>query len=160
MGGLSLASSWLFSAAWGLESLLDLPYHPLAGIFISSETPKEREPMKSFRVVRSQSQISTDSRRSLSEGFNLLQNKHIHNTLSCLHHGKHQHAHSLCLKQTASLFSFLCQIVVLYTSKLQKLCLDQESINTDPRQLILCVHTHTHTHIYICGFEPFIMMYK
>lgn len=50
----------------------DFSYHPLAGIFISSETPKEREPMKSFRVVRSQSQISTDSRRSLSEGFNLL----------------------------------------------------------------------------------------
>lgn len=87
-GGVSLASSRLLSAAWGLESLLDLPYHPLAGIFISSETPKEREPMKSFRVVRSQSQISTDSRRSLSEGFNLLQkNKHVHNTLSCLHRG-------------------------------------------------------------------------
>ena len=51
---------------------LSLPHHPLAGIFISSETPKERDPMKSFRVVRSQSQISTDSRRSLSEGFNLL----------------------------------------------------------------------------------------
>lgn len=77
-----------------------LPYHPLAGIFISSETPKEREPMKSFRVVRSQSQISTDSRRSLSEGFNLLQ-RQTHTqyikTSQTWHLGR-QDANSLCLK--------------------------------------------------------------
>lgn len=53
-------------------SLFRNSYHPLAGIFISSDTPKERDPMKSFLVVRSQSQTSTDNRRSLSVGFNLL----------------------------------------------------------------------------------------
>lgn len=53
-------------------SLFRNSYHPLAGIFISSDTPKESDPMKSFLVVRSQSQTSTDNRRSLSVGFNLL----------------------------------------------------------------------------------------
>jgi len=47
-------------------------YHPSTACFWSSEMPKEREPMKSFLLVRSQSQISTDSRRSLSASFNLL----------------------------------------------------------------------------------------
>lgn len=41
---------------------------------MSSDTPKERAPMKSFLVVRSQSHTSTDSRRSLSVGFSLLYN--------------------------------------------------------------------------------------
>lgn len=48
-------------------------YQPQTGDFISSETPKERAPMKSFLVVRSQSHTSTDSRRSLSVAFSLLQ---------------------------------------------------------------------------------------
>lgn len=39
---------------------------------MSSDTPKERAPMKSFLVVRSQSHTSTDRRRSLSVGFSLL----------------------------------------------------------------------------------------
>lgn len=50
-------------------------HHPHAGIFMSSDTPKEREPMKSFRVVRSQSHTSTDNLLSLSVGFNLLQRR-------------------------------------------------------------------------------------
>ncbi len=40
--------------------------------FRSSEMPKDREPIKSFRLVKSQSQISTDSLRSLSDSFRLL----------------------------------------------------------------------------------------
>lgn len=40
---------------------------------MSSETPNDRAPMKSFLVVRSQSHTSIDSLRSLSEGFSLLQ---------------------------------------------------------------------------------------
>lgn len=47
-------------------------YQPQTGDFISSETPKDRAPMKSFLVVRSQSHTSTDSRRSLSVAFSLL----------------------------------------------------------------------------------------
>lgn len=47
-------------------------YQPQTGAFISSDTPKERAPMKSFLVVRSQSHTSTDSLRSLSVGFSLL----------------------------------------------------------------------------------------
>ena len=48
-------------------------YQPQTDDFMSSETPKERAPMKSFLVGLSQSHTSTDSRRSLSEGFSLLQ---------------------------------------------------------------------------------------
>lgn len=39
---------------------------------MSSDTPKERAPMKSFLVVRSQSHTSTDSLRSLSVFLSLL----------------------------------------------------------------------------------------
>lgn len=46
--------------------------HPHVGALMSSETPNDMEPMKSFLVVRSQSQISMDRRRSLSEAFSLL----------------------------------------------------------------------------------------
>lgn len=47
-------------------------YQPQTGDFISSDTPKDSAPMKSLRVVRSQSQTSTDRRRSLSVAFSLL----------------------------------------------------------------------------------------
>lgn len=46
--------------------------HPQCGALISSETPKDMEPMKSFRVVLSQSHTSMDKRLSLSDGFSLL----------------------------------------------------------------------------------------
>ena len=46
--------------------------HPQLGILSSSDTPNDMEPMKSLRVVRSQSHTSTDRRRSLSEAFSLL----------------------------------------------------------------------------------------
>lgn len=42
---------------------------------MSSDTPKERAPMKSFLVVRSQSHTSTDSLRSLSVFLSLLYSK-------------------------------------------------------------------------------------
>ena len=45
---------------------------PSTGSFISSLIPNESEPMKSLREVRSQSQTSTDNRRSLSPGSSLL----------------------------------------------------------------------------------------
>ncbi len=48
------------------------PHHPSTPCFRSSEMPKDREPIKSFRLVKSQSQISTDSLRSLSDSFRLL----------------------------------------------------------------------------------------
>ena len=41
---------------------------------MSSDTPKDKEPMKSFLVVRSQSHTSTDSLRSLSVALSLLEN--------------------------------------------------------------------------------------
>lgn len=47
-------------------------YHPSTPCFCSSEIPKERDPMKSFLLVKSQSQTSTDRRRSLSLSFRLL----------------------------------------------------------------------------------------
>ncbi len=40
---------------------------------MSSDTPNDIDPMKSLRVVLSQSHTSTDSRRSLSAGFSLLE---------------------------------------------------------------------------------------
>lgn len=49
-----------------------LSHHPFTPCFWSSEMPKDREPIKSFRLVKSQSQISTDSLRSLSDSFRLL----------------------------------------------------------------------------------------
>lgn len=39
---------------------------------MSSDTPNDMDPMKSFRVVRSQSHTSMDRRRSLSDAFSLL----------------------------------------------------------------------------------------
>lgn len=42
---------------------------------MSSDTPKDMEPMKSLRVVLSQSHTSTDRRRSLSNAFNLLRTR-------------------------------------------------------------------------------------
>jgi len=50
-------------------------YQPQTDDFISSDTPKDRAPMKSFLVVRSQSHTSTDSLRSLSVGLSLLENR-------------------------------------------------------------------------------------
>lgn len=50
-------------------------YHPSTPCFNSSEIPKDRDPMKSFLLVRSQSQTSTDRRRSLSLSFSLLRNE-------------------------------------------------------------------------------------
>lgn len=44
---------------------------------MSSDTPKDMEPMKSFLVVRSQSHTSMDRRRSLSDAFSLLRT-HTH----------------------------------------------------------------------------------
>lgn len=38
-----------------------------------SDIPKDMEPMKSFREVRSQSQTSISNRRSLSSAFNSLE---------------------------------------------------------------------------------------
>lgn len=46
--------------------------HPAVGALMSSDTPKDMDPMKSFRVVRSQSHTSMDRRRSLSNAFSLL----------------------------------------------------------------------------------------
>lgn len=40
--------------------------------------PKDKEPMKSFLLVRSQSQISTDNRLSLSASFSWLQDTKGH----------------------------------------------------------------------------------
>lgn len=48
-------------------------HHPSTPDFCSSEMPKDKEPMKSFLLVRSQSQISTDNRLSLSASFSWLQ---------------------------------------------------------------------------------------
>ena len=42
---------------------------PSHGIFMTSDIPNDIEPMKSFLDVRSQSQHSTKSLRSLSSGF-------------------------------------------------------------------------------------------
>jgi len=56
---------------------IKIPYHPHTGDFMSSDTPKDIEPMKSLRVVLSQSHTSTDSRRSLSAGFSLLEHTSI-----------------------------------------------------------------------------------
>lgn len=50
-------------------------YHPMAPCFCSSEMPKDMEPMKSFLLVKSQSQISTDRRRSTSVSLSLLTTK-------------------------------------------------------------------------------------
>lgn len=61
-------------------------YQPQTGDFISSETPKERAPMKSFLVVRSQSHTSTDSRRSLSVAFSLLHDTRTTRTSSDFTH--------------------------------------------------------------------------
>lgn len=47
-------------------------HQPHTGALMSSDTPKDMEPMKSLRVVLSQSHTSTDRRRSLSDAFNLL----------------------------------------------------------------------------------------
>ena len=51
---------------------LKITDHPMLGALMSSDTPNDMEPMKSFRVVRSQSHTSTDRRRSLSDAFSLL----------------------------------------------------------------------------------------
>ncbi len=61
-----------------------LTHQPFKGALISSDTPKDMEPMKSLRVVLSQSHTSTDRRRSLSNGFNLLHtNTHEKTHLQC-----------------------------------------------------------------------------
>lgn len=44
-------------------------YQPSTPAFCSSEIPNDRDPMKSFLLVRSQSQISTESLLSLSDSF-------------------------------------------------------------------------------------------
>lgn len=51
------------------------PYHPSTPDFCSSEIPKDKEPMKSFLLVRSQSQISTDNLLSLSASFSWLEGR-------------------------------------------------------------------------------------
>lgn len=66
-----------------------LTHQPHTGALISSDTPKDMEPMKSLRVVLSQSHTSTDRRRSLSDAFNLLQ-KHTHINLR-------KHIYSVCV---------------------------------------------------------------
>lgn len=48
------------------------PYQPSKGPLNSSETPKDMAPMKSLRVVRSQSQTSMERRRSMSPGCRVL----------------------------------------------------------------------------------------
>lgn len=63
--------------------------HPTVGALMSSDTPNDMDPMKSFRVVRSQSHTSMDRRRSLSDAFSLLstytQSRRESNTvMSCL----------------------------------------------------------------------------
>lgn len=50
-------------------------HHPSTPDFCSSEIPKDKEPMKSFLLVRSQSQISTDNRLSLSASFSWLEER-------------------------------------------------------------------------------------
>lgn len=52
--------------------LNDETHQPHTGALMSSDTPKDMEPMKSLRVVLSQSHTSTERRRSLSDAFNLL----------------------------------------------------------------------------------------
>ena len=42
------------------------------GFLMTSEIPKDMEPIKSLRVVRSQSQTAISNRRSLSSGFKSL----------------------------------------------------------------------------------------
>lgn len=72
-----------------------LTHQPHRGALISSDTPKDMEPMKSLRVVLSQSHTSTDRRRSLSDGFNLLHtNMHEKTHLQC--------RESVCLPLTDS----------------------------------------------------------
>lgn len=50
---------------------------PQVGALISSDTPNDMDPMKSLRVVRSQSHTSMERRRSLSAAFSLL-STHTH----------------------------------------------------------------------------------
>lgn len=61
------------AAFWPSHLSIQTSHHPSTPCFCSSDIPKEREPMKSFLLVRSQSQTSTDRRRSLSLSFRLLQ---------------------------------------------------------------------------------------
>ena len=75
--------------------------HPQAGALMSSDTPKDMEPMKSFLVVRSQSHTSTDNLRSLSIIFSLLgevgkaQGERTHtNVHIVLKTHAHTHAHT------------------------------------------------------------------
>lgn len=50
-------------------------HHPSTPSFWSSEMPKDSDPMKSLRLVRSQSHTSTDRRRSLSYSFRWLRDR-------------------------------------------------------------------------------------
>lgn len=54
------------------QDIISSPHHPSTPCFCSSEMPKESDPIKSFRLVKSQSHTSTDRRRSLSLSLSLL----------------------------------------------------------------------------------------
>lgn len=58
-----------------IHSSLFSSHHPSTPSFWSSEIPKDSDPMKSLRLVRSQSHTSTDRRRSLSYSFRWLEEK-------------------------------------------------------------------------------------
>lgn len=65
-------------SACSCRTFPNLPsYHPSMPCFCSSEIPKDRDPMKSFLLVKSQSQTSTERRRSLSLSLRLLKHQRI-----------------------------------------------------------------------------------
>ena len=68
-----LRNSQTYFARLGGENSFESDVGLLAcGFLMTSEIPKDMEPIKSLRVVRSQSQTAISNRRSLSSGFKSL----------------------------------------------------------------------------------------
>lgn len=90
--------------------------------------------MKSFLVVRSQSQISTDSRRSLSEGFSLLQDTHTckHQVILIMVSWEIPPVHDLSLRYRNSIFDSLPGPVKYQPLMLATKALQEELTNYDP----------------------------
>lgn len=84
-------------------------YHPSTLCFWSSEMPKDSDPMKSLRLVRSQSHTSTDRRRSLSYSFRWLSGGDEDNQL--LDDGWEWKAFFKLRYMTAALFLLILSII-------------------------------------------------